>query len=100
MKKVYKHFPVAGIAYYEALFAIEQIKVGDKLELKPEDNIHDENAVEIYYKEKKLGYIPKNRNYSISVILRQGWDIFDAYVQRVDREALSIDVALFVKEKS
>jgi len=98
--KVYKNFYIAGIVYYEALFAIEQIKVGDKLELKPEDNIHDENAVEIYYKEKKLGYIPKNRNYSISVILRQGWDIFDAYVQRVDREALSIDVALFVKEKS
>ena len=98
MKKVYKHFPVAGIAYYEALFAIEQIKVGEKLELKPEDNIYDEYAVEVYYKERKLGYIPKNSNYSISVILRQGWQIFEAYVQRVDREALSIDVALFVKE--
>ena len=97
MKKVYKHFSIAGIAYYEALFAIEQIKVGDKLELKAEDNIYDEHAIEIYYREKKLGYIPKNSNYSISVILRQGWQIFEAYVQRVDREALSIDVAVFVK---
>lgn len=96
--RVYKNFAIAGLSYYEALFVIEQIKVGDKLILKSEDNIYDEHAVEIYYNDKKLGYIPKNSNYSISTILRNGWDIFECYVQRVDRDGLNIDVALFIRE--
>ena len=33
--KVYKNFKIAGIEYYEALFVIEKMKVGDKLILKP-----------------------------------------------------------------
>ena len=97
--KVYKSFKIAGIEYYEALFVIEKMKIGDRLILKPEKNIHDENAVEIYYKDKKLGYIPKSANYSISVILRKGWDIFDAFVQKIDRDNLDIQVAVFVREK-
>ena len=96
--KVYKSFRVAGIAYYEALFVIQKLEIGDKLKLKPEKNMHDEHAVAIYRKDKKLGYIPRSANYSISVILRKKWDIFEAYVQRIDKEALEIDVAVFVKE--
>ena len=96
--KVYKSFRIAGISYYEALFVIEKLKVGDRLKLKPEENMHDEHAVAVYRKEKKLGYIPRNANYSISVILRNGWDIFEAYVQRIDREELEIDIAVFVRE--
>ena len=97
--KVYKNFKIAGIEYYEALFMIEKIKVGDKLILKPEDNIYDEYAVEIYYEDKKLGYIPKSANYSIGVILRKGWDMFDAYIQKINRDNLEIQVAVFVREK-
>ncbi len=97
--KVYKSFKIAGINYYEALFVINEIKIGDKLILKSEDNIYDENAVEIYYKDKKLGYIPKSANYSIGIILRKGWDIFECFVQRVDRDNLEIEVAVFVKER-
>ena len=97
--RVYKSFSIAGIAYYEALFVINQMKVGEKVDLKPENNIHDENAVAIYYEGKKLGYIPRSSNYSISTILRTGWDIFDAYVQRVDRDELEIDIAVFVRER-
>ena len=97
--KVYKNFKIAGIEYYEALFVIEKIKVGDKLILKPEDNIYDEYAVEIYYEDKKLGYIPRSSNYSIGVILRKGWDIFDAYIQKINRDELEIQMAVFVREK-
>ena len=97
--RVYKTLSVAGIAYYEALFVINQMKVGEKVVLKPEENIHDENAVAIYYEGKKLGYIPKNANYSISTILQAGWDIFDAFVQRVDRDELEVYIAVFVRTK-
>jgi len=97
--KVYKNFKIAGIEYYEAMFVIGKIKVGDKLILKVEDNIYDENAVEIYYKDKKLGYFPKSANYSIGVILRKGWDMFDAYIQKINRDNLEIQVAVFVRER-
>jgi len=100
MSEVYKSFVIAGIEYYKALFVINEIKVGDKLILKTESqNIHDENAVEIYYKDTKLGYIPRNANYSISKIMNAGWDIFDAYVQKIDRDELIIQVAVFVRKR-
>ncbi|WP_456470614.1 HIRAN domain-containing protein [Caminibacter sp.] len=100
MSEVYKSFVIAGIEYYKALFVINEIKVGDKLILKTEpQNIHDENAVEIYYKDTKLGYIPRNANYSISKIMNAGWDIFDAYVQKIDRDELIIQVAVFVRKR-
>ena len=62
--RAYKNFNVAGITYYEALFVINQIKVGDKVELRP-----------------------------------GGWDIFDVFIQRVDRDELEIDIAMFVRER-
>ena len=96
--KVYKSFRIAGIAYYEALFVIGKLNIGDKLKLRPEENMHDEHAIAVYRKDKKLGYIPRNANYSISVMMRKGWDIFEAYVQRIDREELEIDIAVFVRE--
>ena len=100
MKKVYKSFDIAGLKYYEALFVISKLKVGQKLKLKPEpSNIYDEGAVAIYYKKRKLGYIPKNANYSISQILKAGWNIFECYIQTIDRENLAIGVALFVRER-
>jgi len=91
MKKVYKSFDIAGLKYYEALFVISKLKVGQKLKLKPD--------VAIYYKKRKLGYIPKNANYSISQILKAGWNIFECYIQTIDRENLAIGVALFVRER-
>ena len=101
MSEVYKSFVIAGIEYYEALFAVEKMRVGDELILKREhDNIYDENAVEIYYKDIKLGYIPRSANYSISKIMNAGWDIFDAYVQKIDRDELIIQVAVFVRERN
>ena len=100
MRKVYKSFEIAGVEYYEALFAIEEMKVGDELILKREyDNIYDENAVEIYYKDIKLGYIPRNANYSIARIMDAGWDIFEAYVQALDKNNLKIRVAVFLEER-
>ena len=62
--RAYKNFNVAGITYYEALFMINQIKVGGKVELRP-----------------------------------GGWDIFDVFIQRVDRDELEIDIAMFVRER-
>ena len=98
MKKLYKSFEISGLRYYEALFIINKLKIGKKLKLKIEpNNIYDENAIEIYYKKYKLGYIPKTANYSIATILKSGWDIFECYIQKIDKNNLKIQVAVFVK---
>jgi len=97
MKKVYKSFHIAGIEYYEALFVIKEMTIGERVEFRLEDNIYDENAVAIYYKDKKLGYIPKNASYSIATILKAGWEIFEGFVQKINRDELEIQVAVFVK---
>jgi hypothetical protein len=82
------------------LFVINELRNGEKLTLKVEpSNIHNENAVEIYCNNKKLEYIPKNANYSIVKILNAGWDIFECYVQKIDRDELIIQVAVFVRER-
>ena len=79
---------------------IDKLKPGKKLKLKLEPkNIYDENAVAIYYKKYKLGYIPKNANYSIATIMKAGWKIFDCYVQKIDIDELIIQVAVFVRER-
>ena len=57
--RVYKSFSVAGIAYYEALFVINQMKVGEKVDLKPEDNIYDENAWRSIMRVKSLAIFPE-----------------------------------------
>jgi len=100
MKKVYKSFQIAGIEYYEALFIIEQVKVGDRLKLKLEkNNIYDENAIEIFYKKRKLGYIPKSQNYSIAKIMQARWNIFEAFVQKINKDKLEIQVAIFIRQR-
>jgi len=98
--RVYKSFKIAGSEYYDALFVIDKLKQGQKLKLKLEPkNIHDENAVAIYYKKHKLGYIPRSANYLISQILKAGWKIFECYVQTIDKKTLEVNVAVFVRKK-
>jgi len=98
--KVYKNFHIAGLEYYDALFVIKNIQAGDKLKLVVEkNNIYDENAVEIYYKGYKLGYVPRSANYSISQTLKNGWNIYETFAQRVDKKNLKIDVAIFIKKR-
>ena len=97
--KIYKSFVVAGFKYYGGFQVFDKLKAGKKLKLKlEEDNKYDDNAIEVYYKKVKLGYIPKYQNYSISQILKNGHNIFEAYVQMID-EKKNIVVAIVIKEK-
>jgi hypothetical protein len=95
---VYKSFYIAGLEYYESYKIQKKLQIGDKLKLKTEPkNRFDENAVEIYYKKHKLGYIPKKSNYSIAQILNKGYNIFKAYIQNIDENG--IKVAIVIKDK-
>ena len=65
-------FSVAGFFFYEGPKLLEKMKPGDTLTMKPEpENIEDEYAVELYYKDIMIGHIPRSDNKHIFRLLEQ-----------------------------
>jgi hypothetical protein len=55
--------PLAGFRYHEAADLWELLRVGDALELRREpDNGHDRRAVAVWWRGRKLGYVPQREN--------------------------------------
>jgi len=55
--------PLAGFQYYEGEAVWPELAVGDRLELRREaDNRYDDNAIEVYWRGRKLGYLPRSHN--------------------------------------
>ena len=58
-----KSFHIAGFSYYQGSFVFGELSIGSKVDLAlDEGNIHDDHAVELRYKNHKIGYIPGNEN--------------------------------------
>ena len=65
--------PVAGFQYYEGKKLWKKLSLGDTLKLNREpNNAFDENAVEIYWKDRKLGYVPRVENTAVAQMMDQG----------------------------
>ena len=102
----FKSFHIAGFTYYQGVYVFQKLEIGTKLNLRlDENNIHDDFAVEIYFEDKKLGYVPRNQNQEISILLKAGYDIFDCVVQQIsvgEHPEEQVRVAVFVRpaEKS
>lgn len=81
-------FHLAGFAYYDGLDVIDELTLGQTVQMVKElNNPYDEKAVAIYYKGKKLGYIPESHNSIISTLLYYGHgDIFEARIQASNTE--------------
>ena len=79
-------FHIAGFAYYDGLDVIDQLILGQQVSLIVEaDNPHDPEAVAIYFKDIKLGYVPSAKNILLSNLLYYGHsDIFESQIQFVN----------------
>ncbi|GBF23408.1 restriction endonuclease, partial [Candidatus Gastranaerophilus sp. (ex Termes propinquus)] len=73
---------IAGFTYYDGLDVIGKLKRGTPVAFKGEpNNPSDPNAVAIYYKDTKLGYVPKSKNSIVSNLLYFGYsDIIEAKI--------------------
>lgn len=72
---------VAGYRYYEGDKLRQLLTPGDPLELRREPwNVHDEKAVALYWRNRKLGYIPRVDNAVIANLLDQG-RVLHTYIQ-------------------
>ncbi|MBP2624014.1 HIRAN domain-containing protein [Streptococcus oricebi] len=78
-------FHISGFAYHDGLEVIEELKLGQPVQLVVEpDNPYDPKAVAIYYSEHKIGYVPNYKNQDLFTLLYFGHDdIFDARIQSV-----------------
>lgn len=76
---------VAGFAYYDGALVFKQLEIGSKLELRAEENNKfDAYAVALYFKGKKIGFVPRSENKEIRKFVEMGHnDIFDVVVNRV-----------------
>ncbi|GAL70190.1 HIRAN domain-containing protein [Jejuia pallidilutea] len=96
-------FNIAGFSYYEGAIAFRKLRIGKKLKLKPEPtNTYDKHAVEIYFKNYKLGYVPKQDSRKIALLLKYGFDKFQARVQQIHSDChpeSQIDVILYLEDK-
>lgn len=84
-KRHFNHFHLAGFTYYDGPVVFDKLKIGTQLQLVAEaGNTYDGHAVAVYYKEYKIGFIPRNENNAISKLLEMGYgEIFDARIQRI-----------------
>lgn len=90
MEQTYlQSFFVAGFTYYDGALIFNKLKIGKKLNLKlEEDNKYDHRAVAIYYKENKIGFIPRTENRIFHKMLKIGLEKnIRVLVQRVQKNA-------------
>jgi hypothetical protein len=65
--------PLAGFAYYRGETLWHQLQINDPLHLVREpDNPYDRQAVAVYWRKHKLGFVPRVENTAISQILDRG----------------------------
>lgn len=85
-KRSIAYFHIAGFTHYEGCEVFSKLKVGTPLRLvREKDNMHDGDAVMIFYKDYKLGYIPASKNEMYADFLDMGYDdIFEIRVQSCD----------------
>ncbi len=75
-KVVLQDSSVAGLAYYDCEAVWGRLRIGDELTLEREpDNSHDYRAIEVKWRGRKLGYVPRVENLTASYLMDQGTEL-------------------------
>ena len=80
-------FSVAGFFFYEGRTLLEKMKPGDTLTMKPNaENMEDEYAVQLHFKDAMIGHIPRSDNKHIFRLIEQGKDLV-CTIREIDPDA-------------
>src|SRR5205823_4350639 len=72
-KLVVQSSPLAGFRHHGAAALWDELRIGDPLELLREPgNAYDANAVSVWWRGRKLGYVPRAQNAAIAWGLDRG----------------------------
>lgn len=64
--------PVAGFQYYHGEALLRNMKPGEEIQLQREpENKFDYNAIALYYRNQKIGYLPRAENQTIALLMDQ-----------------------------
>ena len=96
-------FHIKGFKNYDGAQELMKLKVGKRLDLVPEfDNPYDPCAIRIARKGVKLGYVPKEKNYLMSLLAFYGHaDVLECRILQIDPEAnpwSQVRVGIFIKD--
>lgn len=96
-------FHIKGFQHWDGALVLKYIEVGDQLDLVREaDNPYDPQAIAIYFKGTKLGYVPATENDLFSMMMFYGHaDVFETRVLQVDPEAdpwEQVRMGIYVKD--
>jgi hypothetical protein len=77
---------IAGYMYYDGEDAEDLMQEGEMLFLEREPrNKYDRFAIAVYYRDAKLGYLPRYENRSVARIMDQGVKV-NSVIVKVNRE--------------
>ncbi len=95
-------FYIAGAKYYQLPWVLDELKIGDDVVLKPQpDNKYDNNAIEIYYQDYKLGFVPRHNNQCLSKLLIAGVNIITkiSVLKLYSEQYNQIKITLYLQNK-
>jgi hypothetical protein len=79
--------PIAGFQHHRGLAIWPFLREGEKLNLVRESiNQHDSNAVAVYFRNDKLGYVPKRENAAVAQLLDRGQSLDVEIIRLLDEE--------------
>ena len=83
----YSTFHIAGFSYWDGCMVFNQLEIGTQLRLVYEpDNKFDAYAIALYYREYKLGYVPRSDNHDFSKFLEMGHEgLFEVRINRISK---------------
>jgi hypothetical protein len=80
---VIQESPIAGLEFYRAAAIWPFLRVDEKLSLVRERfNEHDPSAVAVYFRNDKLGFVPRQENGAVAQMLDRG-EILEARITRL-----------------
>ncbi len=102
-KRHFLSFNIAGFSYHDGCEVFDQLKIGSPLRLiREEDNRYDPNAVAVFFGDTWLGYVPRQKNNELALLMDMGYDdIFVARIQQLNPQAhpeQQVSVVVFVKK--
>lgn len=96
-------FFIAGFQHYDGALVINQMSIGDSIELCPEPgNPYDPESIALYFNGVMIGYVPADQNSLPSTLFHFGHrDILECRILQVDKEAApwkQVRVGLYVTD--
>lgn len=99
----FKSSYIKGFGFYDGIEILDKLTVGTKVTMiLDSDNEYDEYAIQVNVDDKKIGFISKDINKEIALILRAEQNIFDAFIDEYnqnERDDRRIKVAIYIKDK-